>query len=300
MSRRASPVVVGAFVMVAVVLTLIAVVVLGSGRFFQDTDEVVVYFDESVSGLSVGAPVKLMGIDVGRVDEIRVEIPPLERARGDSHVAVLLELDEQKVVVGGEVVDLDDREAVSELVDEGLRARLVTESFVTGLRYIELVFEPDAPAELVAVETAVPQIPVIPAPTQQLQQEASVALERLAEVEYAETFRSLRDAAESANDVLESPELAKTLGNLEDVTANLSDVARSFGPRGEVGRSVAQASEQSAETATAVRQLLHPEGELMAQLDATLEEVRAAARALRELAEQLSRDPGSLLRGGRQ
>ena len=53
--------------MIALFLLAASLVVFGSGKFFQKTDKYVLYFDESLKGLSVGAPVLFKGIQVGSV-----------------------------------------------------------------------------------------------------------------------------------------------------------------------------------------------------------------------------------------
>src|SRR5438876_1225531 len=61
--KKVSPTVVGVFVLGAIVLAVIGVMVFGSGRFFRHTQEFVMYFDRSVNGLRVGAPVKFKGVE---------------------------------------------------------------------------------------------------------------------------------------------------------------------------------------------------------------------------------------------
>ena len=56
--RRASPAAVGAFVVGAVVLAVIAVAAFGSGRLFRHAYPYVIYFTGDVNGLKIGAPVK--------------------------------------------------------------------------------------------------------------------------------------------------------------------------------------------------------------------------------------------------
>ncbi len=298
MSLRASPTVVGAFVVVGVALAVVAVTLLGSGRLFRTTEVAVSYFDDSVSGLLVGAPVKLMGLDVGRVSDIRVDVPGAGETPGPPRVAVYMELDDERFAIGGKEIDLTEPDAVRRLVAEGLRARLGTESFVTGIRYVSLEFDPESPARLLTDGRGEhPEIPSIPGETEQLQAEATEVLAELADVDYEGTFRALRDVATDTSEVLESKELKQTLANLEQLTANLSEVSAALGPRGRIGRNLEDASEQSAETATAIRDVFDPEGALLAELQATLREVREAARSLRRLSNQLERDPASLIRG---
>ena len=70
MRKRASPTLIGAFVVGAVVLAVVAVGVFGSGRYFRKVYPYVVYFGGDVNGLKVGAPVKFRGIQVGDVRSI--------------------------------------------------------------------------------------------------------------------------------------------------------------------------------------------------------------------------------------
>ena len=67
MKKRFSPTMIGAFVVGAVVLVVIAVIVFGSGRLFRQTRDFILYFDNSVNGLRIGAPVKIKGVEIGSV-----------------------------------------------------------------------------------------------------------------------------------------------------------------------------------------------------------------------------------------
>ena len=52
MSTKVSPTLIGAFVIGAVALLVIAIFALGSGRLFRQTQEFVLYFDNSVNGFA--------------------------------------------------------------------------------------------------------------------------------------------------------------------------------------------------------------------------------------------------------
>jgi paraquat-inducible protein B len=54
--KRANPAVIGGFVVGAVALIVIAVQLFGRGRFMTEQRSYVLYFEDSVKGLSVGAP----------------------------------------------------------------------------------------------------------------------------------------------------------------------------------------------------------------------------------------------------
>ena len=74
MNKKISPAVIGAFVLGAVALIIIAILVFGSGRLFRQTREFVLYFDNSVNGLRIGAPVKFKGVEIGSVKDIRLQL----------------------------------------------------------------------------------------------------------------------------------------------------------------------------------------------------------------------------------
>ena len=67
MSKKANPTVIGVFVVAALAIAVAAIVTLGSGKLFKQTETFVMYFESSLSGLDVGAPVELQGVRIGEV-----------------------------------------------------------------------------------------------------------------------------------------------------------------------------------------------------------------------------------------
>ena len=72
MSKPVNKKLIGIFVVVAIGLVVAAVLVLGSGKFFKQYNRVVMYFDGSVKGLAIGAPVDFRGVKIGTVAEIKM------------------------------------------------------------------------------------------------------------------------------------------------------------------------------------------------------------------------------------
>jgi paraquat-inducible protein B len=64
-NKKISPTMIGAFVVSAVALIVIAILIFGSGRLFRQSRAFVLYFYNSVNGLRVGAPVKFKGGEIG-------------------------------------------------------------------------------------------------------------------------------------------------------------------------------------------------------------------------------------------
>jgi paraquat-inducible protein B len=291
MSMKASPTVIGTFVIVGLVLLLTAVAVIGGGQLFHDKARVIVYFDESVRGLRKGSTVKFRGIDIGTVRDIRINMPGAVYDPAHVRIPVVLELDESRLESRGVNIDLGDRRQVNELVARGLRAELATESLVTGVRFVALDVRPDTRAELVNDRSVpYPEIPSIPGPIERLPERVDAILSKLADVDVAGIEESVKATVDEARALLASPHLERTVAKLDTLATSLN-------------RTAAQLEQSARETSPLVKsahQLLAPDGRLSNQIDATLKELASAARSLRRLSDQLSRDPGSLLRGGNE
>jgi paraquat-inducible protein B len=70
----AKPAVIGAFVLGGLGLGVVAILMFGGGQFFTRTVHAVAYFQGSVAGLEVGAPVTFRGVRVGAVTRIAVNL----------------------------------------------------------------------------------------------------------------------------------------------------------------------------------------------------------------------------------
>jgi len=90
MSHRASPTLIGAFVAGAVVLSVVAVIMFSSGRYFHKTYRFVLFFSSSVNGLRVGALVKFRGVEVGSVEDIQLQLDTNTQVQ---HIPVIIEVD---------------------------------------------------------------------------------------------------------------------------------------------------------------------------------------------------------------
>jgi phospholipid/cholesterol/gamma-HCH transport system substrate-binding protein len=72
MARKTSKFMIGLFVIIGVSIGLIAIIWLGASKYFEKGGTYATYFDESVQGLQKDSTVKYRGVDVGRVEKIRV------------------------------------------------------------------------------------------------------------------------------------------------------------------------------------------------------------------------------------
>ena len=148
MSKQANKKAIGAFVLVALALAVAAIVVFGSGKFFVKRYQFVAFFQGSVKGLRVGAPVVFRGVKIGEVTKMMIYA---DRAKGTFEIPVILEIEEDNVrSIGPEVKD--QKQYTQALIKSGIRAQLQMQSLVTGQLMINLDFYPDTPVRLVGTQ----------------------------------------------------------------------------------------------------------------------------------------------------
>src|SRR4051812_20230952 len=138
MKTKISPAFVGAFVIGAFALGIIALLSFGGISFFDKPDRFVVYFDESIHGLSLGSDVKLRGVRVGRVTAMNIRY---DEKTNHSAVAVVCELNKDVMTdATGAAINLGSRDELEVLIQRGLRAQLGVGGLATGLLFVQLDF----------------------------------------------------------------------------------------------------------------------------------------------------------------
>ena len=228
MGKRINPATVGAFVLGAIGLILAAVVVFGSGNLFRKTHEYVIYFGGDINGLRVGAPVKFKGVEIGQVKKIKLRLEQEVnrnngQLRADVRIPVIIELDEDKIVShGGTEINLDDPHTVPNLIREGMRAQLGSDSFVTGLMYVALDIQPNTPIQMVAPPgSPLQEIPAVPNTLEQAQAVAVRIFERLDKVDFGAVFAQMTGMLDSIRQITNSPSLREAVNNSEKTREQL-------------------------------------------------------------------------------
>jgi paraquat-inducible protein B len=301
MSRRANPTLVGAFVVGAGVLAVIAIAVFGSGRLFRETHPFVLYFEGGVNGLDPGAAVKFKGVEVGSVKRIMVRF---EQTAGQVRIPVFIELDADKLARAG-VETAFTPESILAAVEQGLRARLEAQSLVTGLLFVNLDYFPETPAKFSGAPGGVPEIPTLPTTIEEATQIVKQIVERLGEIDLEALVASATKTLDSLSALAGSEEAKSALASLDATLLSLRELSKrldqTIGPLGESLRATAEETrrleDQLARTLRSVEQVVEPGSPLTQQLGSALQDVSAAARSVRSLADALERNPGSLVRG---
>jgi paraquat-inducible protein B len=301
MIRRASPILIGSFVLGALAIALAAAFIFARGALFTKRPTFVMFFEGSVYGLQVGAPVAFRGVHVGKVTDISIEYLPKEQA---FYIPVKVELEPEQIRVpaqSGAPAPI----GMPALVNRGLRARLQLQSFVTGQLFIELDLLPEQPAWFVSPNTAGDEIPTVATTIERF-------MKRLAEFPLEKALDSVWGSLEGLNRLFNSPLLNDTLAQLNKTLRDFSELSRSLDARAgqflhradtlaEDLRRTVKAVEQglgaAEKTLVQYRDLAREDSFTMRNLNATLDEVALTARSLRQLADAIERNPESFLRG---
>ena len=214
MSKQANKTIIGIFVVGAIALVVIAIVVLGSGKFFKQTLKAVCYFEGSVGGLNIGAPVVLRGVRIGSVTDVIIRA---DSARLTFTIPVYIEIEPDKFTVIG-VGPKQFGENLKTFIDKGLRASLETQSIVTGQMQVGLDFNPNKPARFaeVRIDTKTPEIPTVPTPLQELAQ-------KIQKIPIDQIFDKLASALDGIDKLVKSPEIPEAI---RSVNLALGDVRK--------------------------------------------------------------------------
>ncbi|MGQ4806715.1 hypothetical protein NKDENANG_00050 [Candidatus Entotheonellaceae bacterium PAL068K] len=159
MGTKANPTVIGAFVVGAVILVVAGLLLFSSGTFLSVKRTFVLYFDGSVQGLNVGAPVVFRGVEVGKVSNIVAVFDP---ENTEVRIQVFIDIVQGSVNIAGDASLIDREKVIAALIDRGLRASLQVQSMVTGLLYVDLDMHPDTPIKLSGAGRAYPELPTVP------------------------------------------------------------------------------------------------------------------------------------------
>ena len=319
MGKRINPAMVGAFVLGGLGLILAAVVLL-EGGLFRKTHEFVIYFGGGgVNGLRVGAPVKFKGVEIGEVKRILLRLEQqvnrnTNKLTAQVRIPVIIELDEDKIVShGGTSIDLSDPHTIPNLIREGLRAQLGSDSFVTGLMYVALDIEPNTAIQMVAPPgSPLQEIPAIPTTLEQAQAVAIRIFERLDKVDFDAVFPQMTGMLDSIRQITSSPALREAVANSEKTREQLdrtlagaqqtlSTVNSQVPPLSDslqkTSVSADAAAKQARLTLGTVQTTIEPNSPVNYQVLQTLQDVSAAAHSVKELADYLQRNPSAIVRG---
>ncbi len=320
---------IGAFVIVALVMAVIGALWLSGNNLFKKQQEAMIFYKGNASGLYVGAPVTFRGVAIGQVESIGIEV---DRETLKALMPVRIRLQPSALRFNGAKDDTSfDLPA---LVQRGLRARLVAQSFVTGQKSIELDFVPDTPATLLG-DSSRPEIPALP-------ERFGALIDQVADLPLRETVQEVRDTVKELRDTLVSVQhtldgsrkvLTDVSGQIAqagaasrdtlkaasdairqvqinsaatlDSVSKLTDATRQtvLAVQPDLQRTLAgtrEAAESARVAMTRVAELTAPDASLRGDLDAAMRDLSQAARGLRDWSELLEEKPNAVIFGNKR
>ncbi len=213
MSKQVNKTLIGAFILGAVVLAVTAVLVLGSGNLLGRSHRYVMYFTGSVNGLRLGAPVKLKGVTVGTVTAINLVY---NYQSGLFLNEVHFDVQEGTVKITGnkngggpQEKRLTTDDAIENMINNGLRAKLQIQSFVTGQLVVAFDFYPDTPVVLMNFDSDILELPTLPSDMEAL-------AKTFDSLDFQAIAESITNVISSVEKLAASPELQKTIGTIND------------------------------------------------------------------------------------
>ncbi len=255
----------------------------------------VLYFDESVRGLAVGAPVEFKGIKIGQVTGIRLEYEP---KAATFRIPVVIDIEPERVVERGAGLRAAPQAAFQALVKRGLRARLETGNLLTGQLFVALDMHPKTPVRLARAGGPYPELPTIPASFGQMTASLESILAKLDRIDLEGIGSNLKGTLAGTNRIANAPELERSIADLSASLASLRGILRKVDRHAEpIAANLDKALASARDTLALMDRVLAPDSPLHDNASRLTEELGEAARAIRALVDMLQRDPQSVLFG---
>jgi paraquat-inducible protein B len=253
----------------------------------------VLYFDESLRGLSVGAPVTLFGLPVGEVAEVGLSF---DREALELRPRVLITFFPERLIAHVSAQEQRNAKTFAEssaairarllrhMVEErGLRATLQTGSLLTGELYVAFEYFPNLPKPKMDWTRDPLELPVSGGGLASIEAKLDSILAKINHMPLEAIGAGVKDLLTTLN---------KTL---KDADTLISRVDTEFLPEGtktlqDLHRAIAD-SDQA---------LLGKDSSGQQDLRDALQEVTRAARAVRVLVDYLQRHPETLIRGKKE
>jgi paraquat-inducible protein B len=245
--------------------------------------EMVLYFKESLRGLSAGAPLDFRGINVGKVRAINVEYDQKKRTL---RFPVTIDIDATQLrarAAKGTKMPIQTLEAfragLDGLVKNGLRAQLQSGNLLTGQLFVELDFFPDAPPAKIVWNEGVGVLPTVPGQLAMIGDRVNTILDKIEKMPISEVIEDAR----------------KTLATLDDTLNKFGKLAQRLDS--EVATEAVATMSSAKHAADNMEKMLAADAPMQEDMRAALQELTRAAESMRVLTDYLETHPEALIRG---
>jgi paraquat-inducible protein B len=238
-------------------------------------------FEGNQRGVQPGVAVELEGNEVGEVQEAHLKYDA-RRHKLLTHVTFAVDSEQMKVEdlkgPGGDDPRAAVRDSLATLVAHGLRAQVVSVSFLTGQKTIALDMTPNAPRAQIAQVGQNLEFPTAPSG------------------DLTEVLQSLRSVLQNIDRATSGPQLGHALQELDQTLTHLDKLSQAVEPDiTSLIKSLRDTADAAQGTLATVQTLLGSSNNT--DLPKLMRQLSDAARSVRVLADYLDRHPESLLRG---
>jgi paraquat-inducible protein B len=326
MSKKINTTSIGLFIVTGVALGVTGLLLVSSSKMFSKTRTLIVYFNESLNGLNEGAPVKYRGVTVGSVKQVMIRF---NQASNDIAMPVILEIEDklvhQRLGDAAGVVfytgTTEDR-VREQRIKQGLRASLQTESLVTGVLYVDIRINPNAPPPVFhQLEAIYRELPSEPTQIQQLFENlGSLDIHglqtnlnglitqldtTLGHLKMSDINAGVTNLLASVNRLVTNPDITNALAALRPTLDQYRELGAKVTSRVDpladgITNSLAEADRALAQIRGAgenLRRVLAPDSPVLNELDRTLEQLAGASQSVAALADFLKEHPNALIAG---
>lgn len=209
--------------------------------------EYVLLADETVRGLSKGAPVEFRGVRLGTVAAVPWNFTaPQPDSRARFAIPILIRIEPQRLGIENSDIDLEEWEArFQRMFGLGLRASLKSSSLLTGALFVDLNFQRDLADEYAAERFSDRAVfPTVPGGFAQIQAQVTDLLDKLNALEVEPLLTGLdrnlqasesmlnevREVSTSLNQLLNDPETQAVGGNLNATLEELRSTLQGLSP----------------------------------------------------------------------
>lgn len=251
-------------------------------RHFEKKEYYVLKFAQTLRGLSIGAPVEFKGFPIGKVVDIGIEFH-LESKEVLVPVRIEVEAERLSRIASG-TNGLSSTDILHELVAQGLRAEVLTANLLTGQLYVALDFFDQAkPATVGVTEDGLQQIPTLISPIEELTKNMTDILDKVHKIPIDEIGRQVLATITSVKGTVDK--LKRVVGS-KDLRVALKHTREMM--------------KETRDTMKKANSLVATDSRTMVEFQRMLRELGDAAKSIRILADQLERNPESLIRGKRR
>ncbi len=261
---------IGLFVIGGILLFALALVLFSRQDLFAAKRRFVAYFQQSVNGLNIGAPVRFRGIPIGKVILIEGVYEP---ASGNMIPRLILEVSPEKMV--NAVLKEGEYNLFPLFVKNGMRASLKSTSLLTGQLYVALDFYPgSAVRHLGNGHEKYPEMPTIDSGLDQ-------TLAKLADLPLEEVLNHITRTLTAAEALMRDPQLQEALAHLPTLLTNADTTLLDI--RRYVNEDLSAVTNETRKTLTSVRRSLETmattiNGESLRRLNTSLAEFEKTLR----------------------